>query len=80
MDVDKLLSGLIGIAKLAAPLLPYGPQAVTVAESVLGAMHDVTETTGATPEKVAEFEVERSALEAAVNAHATKTADSLGDG
>lgn len=80
MDASKFMSGLIGMAKLAAPLIPYGPQAVAVANSVLGAMNDAKETANATPEKLAEFEQERTALEAAVNAHATKTAESLGDG
>ena len=71
MDTKALIDNLRTIAKLVLPLVPGGGAAVEIAEQALKAIDALGSTDAALGETRAE-------LEAAVNAHADRTAASLG--
>lgn len=70
MDTKTLIESLTSAAKLVAPLIPGGGAAVEIAENLLKAIR----ATGSSDPEVRET---RAELEAAVNAHADRTAASL---
>ncbi len=76
--MDKgFITGLIDVAQRVAPLVPYGEAAVKIALVVQEAMDEAKGTIALPDEDARLLEQSRQQLEAAVHAHATKTADSL---
>lgn len=71
MDTKALIDNLLSIARAVAPLVPGGGAAVTIADATVKAI----DALGSTDADLAQS---RADLEAAVNAHADRTANSLG--
>jgi len=81
-DKSKIIGSAIDVAKNLAPLIAAGTGGLAVlaaGKAALKLIEDLNETAGAAPEKIAEFEKSREELERAVNAHADRVIDSLGD-
>jgi hypothetical protein len=78
LNKSALIGSIIETAKAIAPLVPMGAQGLAAGRAVLNLIDEVKETAGAAPEKIAEFEATREEMERAVNAHADRTAASLG--
>jgi hypothetical protein len=85
MNFD-FLDDLLEMAEKAAPVInaltgtPYAGAAVKAAEAIVHLIDGVKETAAVdSPEKMAQLEESRDALEARVNAHADRTIGSLGD-
>jgi hypothetical protein len=74
MDGKQFASGLMDVAKAMVPLLPLGGPIGGAAELVVAAF-DLVDANDA---KVVGFEAARDEFEAAVSAHADRTAASLG--
>lgn len=82
MNKSKIIGSAIDVATHLAPLIAAGTGgalAIAAGKAALDLIEDLNETAGAAPEKVAEFERSREELERAVNAHADRVIDSLGD-
>lgn len=79
MDWNRLADELIGIVKAAAPLVGLSEE-VAAAEALIAATRGAYDTIkdALDPAKAAEVEAGLDALAARVNAHADRTASSLG--
>ena len=77
MDFQKIIDSALNVAKVVAPLVPYGPAAMAAVDAVRGMLDDVKEAAIDDATAVAQIEAGRAEFEAAVNAHADRTAASL---
>lgn len=76
MDLMKLGANLLDIAKKVAPLIvPGGAQVLDLANSVVKTINEIKKSLD--PAILPELEAARDDLEARVNAHVDRTADSL---
>jgi len=73
----KLVASAGNLALALAKAVPLGGPVIAAGKAALDLLDNLRETAGASPEKIAEFEAGREALERAVNAHADATAASL---
>lgn len=79
MDIEKLAGDLIGIVKAAAPLVGLSEE-VAAAEALVKSIKGAVDTVKGSldPDRRHELETGLEALAAKVNAHADRTANSLG--
>lgn len=79
MDIEKLAGDLIGIVKAAAPLVGLSEE-VAAAEALVKSIKGAVDTVKGSldPDQRHELEAGLDALAAKVNAHADRTANSLG--
>ena len=81
MDWSKIVTGLVSVAKVVVPMiLPGATGAIQAGADLLDTVRHVAQEAPLTPEQLSDLQVTESELEAAVNAHALRTEDSLGDG
>ncbi len=79
MDIEKLARDLLGIVKAAAPLVGLADE-MAAAETLVKAVEAAVDTIkdAVDPDQRHELEANLDALAARVNAHADRTAGSLG--
>lgn len=81
MDWSKIVSGLVSAAKVIVPMIvPGSAAAIEAGTDLLDTVREVVQEASLTPEQLSDLQVTESELEAAVNAHALRTENSLGDG
>lgn len=73
----QLINGLVDIAKLALPLLPFGGPAIIIAQAATEAMRVATETMVLSDDEIRALDDSRIELERAVNEHAKNIAARL---
>ena len=80
MDWSKIVSGLVSVAKVVVPMIvPGSAAAIAAGTDLLDTVREVAQEAPLTPEQLSDLQVTESELEAAVNAHALRSEDSLGD-
>lgn len=77
MDTSLLVNNLVQMARIAAPLLPFGQVGIVAARAALDAFRLARETMALSSEQMAQLDTEREALELAVNDHSKRVADRL---
>lgn len=79
MDINKLIKGVVGVGKAVAMLDPRVAGVIDAVEKTVEVVKQIRETADLPADRIAELDETREALEARVNAHADKTAQSLAD-